>query len=58
MHDVGEVVLLYCLLLIHEHSEASSQSTFQHTVTLVYLLESEAVQYKYTCLFWIHNKHL
>lgn len=39
MHDIGEVVLLYCLLVIYEHSEASSQPTFQHTVTLVYLLE-------------------
>ncbi len=36
MHDVGGVVLLHCLLLIHGHSKASSQSTFQHTVTLVY----------------------
>lgn len=47
MHDVDEVVLLYCLLLIYEHSKASSRSTFQHTVTLVYLLEIQTVQYKY-----------
>lgn len=57
MHDMGEV--LYCLLLIYEHSNASSQLTFQHTVTPVYLLELKLYsKKKYICLFWIHNKHL
>lgn len=38
LHELSEVLTLY-RLLIYEHSEASSRSTFQHTVTLVYLLE-------------------
>lgn len=58
MHDTGDVVLLYCLLFTYEHSKASCQPTFQHTVTLVYLLELKLFSIHVYVCFWIHNKHV